>query len=95
MLQPSSPQTITASQVNRNFGDITMGLMQGKTYVVERNGKEIGAFVPFYVYNNWERERKEFLNTISSIQKFCNMPEDKAMEIALKVVKEVRQEDKT
>jgi len=85
-------KTIPAYEARRQFGKMIRDVEKGDSYIVERHGEPAVAVVPLRVYENWKRERDEFLEIMHTAQQNANMTEDEAMELALEVVAEVRAE---
>lgn len=91
-------KTIAAYEARRQFGRMIREVeSKGESYVVERHGEPVAAVVPLRVYERWKRQREEFLAILhkaqqNSIEHDPDMTEEKAMEIALEAVAEVRAE---
>lgn len=88
-------KTIAAYEARRQFGKMIREVeVSGDSYVVERHGEPVAAVVPLRVYEQWKRQRDEFLAILHKAQQNANMSEEEAMELALDAVAEVRAEMK-
>lgn len=63
---------------------------QGDTYIIERHGKPAAAVVPMKVYEEWKRQRSEFLDFIRQTQQDIDLTPDEADQIAAEAVKAIR-----
>lgn len=71
--------------------------VRGESCVVERHGEPVAAVVPLGIYEQWKRQQDRSLEIVrkaqqNSMESDPSMTEEKAMELALQAVEEVRAE---
>lgn len=76
-------------QLDRVLDEVTG---KGSHYIIERHGEPAAAVVPFYLYQQWERAREDFVARIEEVAKRVNMDEDEALALALEAQQAVRAE---
>lgn len=65
---------------------------QGDAFVISRHGKQAAAVVPMNVYENWKRQREDFLASVRKLQEQINLDAAEAERIALEAQQAVRRE---
>ncbi len=84
-------KTMPAFEARRQFGKLLDDVAQkGDRIVVERNGREVAAVVPIWLYRQFERERQEFFEEMRAVSERANMSEDDAEALAAKAVRWAR-----
>jgi prevent-host-death family protein len=80
-----------AFEARRQFGKLLDGVAQnGDQIVVERNGHEVAAVVPVWLYRQLERERQEFFDEMRTVSERANLSEEDAEALAPEAVRWAR-----
>ena len=89
-MQDTSSRTISAFELRRSFGKILFEIVQGKSYVVKKNGNSIAALIPISDYKKQQRSRDRFFELLEKAQNNANLSPEKADKLAAQAVKAVR-----
>ena len=65
---------------------------QGKGFIINRHGKPAAAVVPVEVYENWQRQRKEFFDLVRQLQGRADLDPEEAEKLAAEAVAAVRKQ---
>ena len=86
-------RTMTAWDARRNFGKLMQDVATtGHSVVVESHVEPKVAVVPIRILDDWERRRAAFFDDMQAVAERVDLPEDKAMDLALEAVAAVRAE---
>ncbi len=81
----------SAYEMRRNFGKIMQNVLaKGERYFIKRHGETIAVVVPVEVYEQWQKGRARFFETLRTAQKNANLKPDEAERLAKDAVTAVR-----
>jgi prevent-host-death family protein len=81
----------SAYEIRRNFGKIMQNVLaKGERYFIQRHGETIAVVVPVEVYEQWQKGRERFFETLRTAQKNANLNPREAETLTAEAVTEVR-----
>ena len=84
-------KTISAFEARRNFGKVLQDIVAcSDKIIVERHGEAVAVIVPVEVYEQWQRSRKAFFDTMRIAAERANMSPEEADELAAEAVRWAR-----
>ncbi len=84
-------KTISSKDAPGRFGELLQGVSdKDDRYVVEQDGVPLAALVPFALYSQWKRRRKEFFGQVRETAERTGLSESEAMQVTDEVKRTVR-----
>lgn len=90
-------KTIGSAAVRRKFGQLLEAVhYRGDKIVVERRGRPMAVLVPVELYENWQKQREQFFDLITSARQHSQDVESEVLEAEIdQAVREVREEKRS
>jgi prevent-host-death family protein len=89
-------RTIEIAESQLTIGEVIRDVVaKGDQIVVEQDGERVAAVVPVALYEQWQRSRKEFFDTMRVGAQRANMSPEEADELAAEAVQWARKNKDT
>ncbi len=84
-------KTVSAFEARRNFGEILQDVAaNGDNIVVERHGRPVAVVVPVHVYEQWQRSRARFFDSVREAAEHANMSPNDAESLVQETIEAIR-----